>query len=285
MSSHIKAITDLPNIAELVRQADFKARKSLGQNFIFDLELTSRIARAAKPFADIVFEIGPGPGGLTRGLLLEGASSVIAIEKDNRAIGFLDHLLIASQGRLEIIEADALCQPIWDHGKGTRQIVANLPYNIATPLLLLWLGHGPAFTSLVLMFQREVALRLVARPGTSAYGRLSVITQWFAIPEILFDVPPEAFVPPPSVTSSVVKITPREKPLMACQQQDLELVTSIGFGQRRKMLRASFKHYGGAELLEKADIDPALRPQDLSVEQFCHLAILFRKYGLTSQKT
>lgn len=265
-------ILSLPPLRTLVDQTALDARKSLGQNFIFDLNLTQRIARTAAPFTGSVFEIGPGPGGLTRALFLEGASDVTAIEKDRRVISFLDHLVAATNGQLKLIEVDALTQPVWEMGQAPRKIVANLPYNIATALLLGWLEHAHAFASMTLMFQREVAMRLVAQPDEKAYGRLSVITQWLCEAELKFDIPPQAFVPPPKVTSSVVHLVPRSQPLFDCRREDLEAVTAIAFGQRRKMLRASFKKYGGEAMLTKANIDPSVRPQQLSIEAFCRLA-------------
>ena len=265
-------ILSLPPLRTLVDQTALDARKSLGQNFIFDLNLTQRIARTAAPFTGSVFEIGPGPGGLTRALFLEGASDVTAIEKDRRVISFLDHLVAATNGQLKLIEVDALTQPVWEMGQAPRKIVANLPYNIATALLLGWLEHAHAFASMTLMFQREVAMRLVAQPDEKAYGRLSVITQWLCEAELKFDIPPQAFVPPPKVTSSVVHLVPRSQPLFDCRKEDLEAVTAIAFGQRRKMLRASFKKYGGEAMLTKANIDPSVRPQQLSMEAFCRLA-------------
>lgn len=265
-------ILSLPPLRTLVDQTALDARKSLGQNFIFDLNLTQRIARTAAPFTGSVFEIGPGPGGLTRALFLEGASDVTAIEKDRRVISFLDHLVAATNGQLKLIEADALTQPVWEMGQAPRKIVANLPYNIATALLIGWLEHAHAFASMTLMFQREVAMRLVAQPDEKAYGRLSVITQWLCEAELKFDIPPQAFVPPPKVTSSVVHLVPRSQPLFDCRKEDLEAVTAIAFGQRRKMLRASFKKYGGEAMLTKANIDPSVRPQQLSIEAFCRLA-------------
>ena len=271
---------NLPALRDLVGAADLKARKSLGQNFLFDLNLTSKIARAAMPFANTVIEIGPGPGGLTRALLLEGAEQVIAVEKDRRVLGFLQHLIDAANGRLTFIEADALAQAVWELGTAPRQIIANLPYNIATALLLTWLGQAHAFASLTLMFQREVAMRLVAQPDDKAYGRLSVITQWLCEAELKFDIPPQAFVPPPKVTSSVVHLVPRSEPLFDCRKEDLEAVTAIAFGQRRKMLRASFKKYGGEAVLNEANIDPSVRPQQLSIEAFCRLARHMRAHSL-----
>jgi 16S rRNA (adenine1518-N6/adenine1519-N6)-dimethyltransferase len=276
-----EAVMALPLLRDLVQAADLKARKSLGQNFLFDLNLTSKIARAGAPFANTVIEIGPGPGGLTRALLLEGAKQVFAVEKDRRVIGFLDHLVTAADGRLSVIEADALAKPVWELGAAPRQIIANLPYNIATTLLLQWLEHAASFTSFILMFQKEVAMRITASPGDSAYGRLSIITQWRAEADTIFDIPPEAFIPPPKITSTVVRLIPRAKPLAGCQQADLEKVTAIAFGQRRKMLRASFKKYGGAAFIEEAGLEPSSRPQEVPIEGFCALARLFHQHQKT----
>ena len=266
------AIDALPPLSAMVRALDMRARKSLGQNFLFDLNLTRRIARSAGTLNGTTIEVGPGPGGLTRALLLEGAEQVIAIEKDFRARSVLDSLLIAANGRLQLVEGDALKTPLWEMGDAPRRIIANLPYNIATSLLIQWLEHAPAFESLTLMFQREVAERITAAPGDSAYGRLSILTGWHADAQILFDIPPEAFVPAPKIISSVVQIRPLPAPRFTCSQSALETVTRLAFGQRRKMLRASLKSVGGAPMLEAAGIDPQSRPQDLDIAAFCRLA-------------
>ena len=261
-------------LRDLVGAMDMRARKSLGQNFLFDLNLTRRIAQSAAPLTGTTIEIGPGPGGLTRALLLEGATRVVAIEKDWRAPDILSSLLSAANGRLELAEADAMDFPIWNLEPKPRRIVANLPYNIATTLLIRWLEHAANFESMTLMFQREVALRITAKPGDSAYGRLSVLAGWLADAEILFDIPPEAFVPAPKITSSVVQIVPLAAPRFTCSQKHLEEVTRHAFGQRRKMLRSSLKKIGGEALLIAADIDPETRPQDLDIASFCRLANL-----------
>lgn len=268
-------IDTLPSLRDLVGAMDMRARKSLGQNFLFDLNLTRRIARSAAPLTGTTIEIGPGPGGLTRALLLEGATRLVAIEKDWRAPDVLASLLSAANGRLELTEADAMDFPIWNLEPEPRRIVANLPYNIATTLLIRWLEHAANFESMTLMFQREVALRITAKPGDSAYGRLSVLSGWLADAEILFDIPPEAFVPAPKITSSVVQIVPLSAPRFTCSQKHLEDVTRHAFGQRRKMLRSSLKKMGGEALLIAADIDPETRPQDLDIESFCKLANLY----------
>ena len=265
-------IEALPPLKQLVGELDMRARKSLGQNFLFDLNLTRRIARSAGRLDGTTIEVGPGPGGLTRALLLEGAHKVIAIEKDFRASTVLASLLSAAGKRLDLVEADALKMPVWEIGEAPRRIIANLPYNIATTLLIQWLGHATAFESLTLMFQKEVAERITAQPGDSAFGRLSILTGWMADATILFDIPPDAFVPAPKVTSSVVQIRPLAAPRYPCDRTALEHVTRLAFGQRRKMLRASLKPIGGEALLTRAGIDPQGRPQDLDIAAFCRLA-------------
>ena len=278
-------IDGLPPLRDVIRKHDLQAKKSLGQNFLLDLNLTSRIARAGGPLEDVtVIEVGPGPGGLTRALLAEGARRVIAIERDQRCIAALREIAAHYPGRLEIVEADALAfdpRPMLD-GSKTR-IVANLPYNIATVLLTGWLGvepWPPYYDSLILMFQREVAERIVATSDDDAYGRLSVLVGWRSAARILFDVNPSAFVPAPKVTSSVVEIVPREHPL-ACNPKILSRVTAAAFGQRRKMLRQSLRSLGGdaAALLQAAEIDPTKRAEEIPVEGFVRLANLFAAVG------
>lgn len=265
-------VESLPPLRELVASLDLRARKSLGQNFLFDLNLTRRIAKSAGRLDGTTIEVGPGPGGLTRALLLEGAEHVIAVEKDFRAGAVLSSLIEAADGRLELLEADALKTALWEFGDSPRRIIANLPYNIATSLLIQWLEHANAFQSLTLMFQREVAERITALPGDSNFGRLSILTGWIADSAILFDIPPDAFVPAPKVTSSVVHIRPLPTPRYPCDRKALETVTRLAFGQRRKMLRASLKPIGGEALLTSVDIDPVSRPQELDIEAFCRLA-------------
>jgi len=265
----------LPPLRELIARHGLMAKKSLGQNFILDLNVTRRIARAAGPFDGFdVIEVGPGPGGLTRALLETGTRRVVAIERDPRALAALQELAAAYPGRLELVEGDALELDPAALTDAPRKIVANLPYNIATALLLRWLDNIGAYDSLTLMFQREVAERLVAVPRSPAYGRLSVIVQWLAEPKILFDLPPRAFVPPPKVTSSVVSLVPRAMPLAPADKATLERVTAAAFGQRRKMLRASLKRLGVPvqPLLTAAAIVPTARAEELSVAQFCALA-------------
>jgi len=268
----------LPPLRDVIRRHALSARRSLGQNFLLDLNLTGRIARAAGPLAGVtVVEIGPGPGGLTRALISEGAGQVIAIERDERAVAALAEIAAYWPGRLTVIAADALGFDAAAHIDGPpARIVANLPYNIATALLVSWLTvepWPPWYDRLVLMFQREVAERIVAGPGSKTYGRLSVLAAWRTQAKILFDIAPSAFVPPPKVTSSVVQLVPRADPL-PCDRAALERITAAAFGQRRKMLRASLKSLGvdPLPLLEKAGLDPTARAEDIAVEGFVALA-------------
>jgi 16S rRNA (adenine1518-N6/adenine1519-N6)-dimethyltransferase len=268
----------LPPLREVIRQHGLVARKSLGQNFLFDLNLTARIARAGGPLEDVtVYEIGPGPGGLTRALLSLGAARVIAVERDERAIAALRDITARYPDRLVIVAADALTfDPRARFVSGPVRIVANLPYNIATALLTNWLSiepWPPWYESAVLMFQREVAERIVAAPGSKSYGRLSVFVQWRCDAHILFDVNASAFVPPPKVKSSLVRFVPRTAP-MSCDRGLLEAVTQAAFGQRRKMLRQSLRSLGAdvPALLAVAGLDPTGRAEDVSIEEFVLLA-------------
>nr|WP_306228765.1 16S rRNA (adenine(1518)-N(6)/adenine(1519)-N(6))-dimethyltransferase RsmA [Aurantimonas sp. CSK15Z-1] len=250
-------------------------KKALGQNFLLDLNLTAKIARQAAPLEGAtVVEVGPGPGGLTRALLATGAARVIAIEKDRRCLPALEAIVARYPGRLDIVSADALTVDLRALAGGPVKIVANLPYNVGTQLLLNWLtvpDWPPGWSDLTLMFQREVAERIVAAPATDHYGRLGVLTGWRTRARIAFDVPPQAFTPPPKVTSSVVRIEPLAEPLPA-PLAGLERITAAAFGQRRKMLRQSLKALGGATLLEKAGIDPQRRAETLEVAEFVRLA-------------
>jgi 16S rRNA (adenine1518-N6/adenine1519-N6)-dimethyltransferase len=265
----------LPPLREVIARHGIAARKSLGQNFILDLNLTRRIARAAGPLDHAsVIEIGAGPGGLTRALLAEGARRVIAIEHDPRCLAALGELAASYPGRLELVAGDALALDPAQMCEAPRKIVANLPYNIATALLLRWLDRIGDYQNLTLMFQREVARRLVAAPRSPAYGRLSVLVQWLSEPAILFDVPPRAFVPPPKVTSTLVALVPRATPLAPASKPVLERVTAAAFGQRRKMLRSSLKTLGVPvePLLVRTGIAPTARAEELSVAEICALA-------------
>lgn len=267
-------------LREVIADFGLSPRKNLGQNFLFDLNLTRRIARSAAPLDGfVIVEVGPGPGGLTRALLMEGANNVIAIERDTRAIAALHEISFAYPGRLQVVLGDALAVNWANLVKGPAKIVANLPYNIATPLLIGWLTSGgwpPWFSSLTLMFQKEVAERIVAKPGGKDYGRLSVLCQHLCETRKLFDVNRSAFTPPPQVTSSLVHLIPRETPAPHCAISALERVTGAAFGQRRKMLRSSIKTLveNSETLLERAGIDPQLRGEQLQVADFARLAAL-----------
>lgn len=275
-------IDNLPPLRDVIAAHGLNAKKSLGQNFLLDLNLTSRIARSAGDLADAtVLEIGPGPGGLTRALLAAGARKVVAIEKDTRCLPALADIAGHYPGRLEVIEGDALeLDPVSLTGTGSSvRIVANLPYNVGTQLLLNWItaqGWPPFWSSLTLMFQKEVAERITAEPGSKAYGRLGVLAGWRCHRGILFDISPKAFTPPPKVTSAVVHLTPKADPL-PCDLKSLEKVTAAAFGQRRKMLRASLKPLSrDAEgLIEAAGIKPTARAEEIDIVGFVRLANTF----------
>jgi 16S rRNA (adenine1518-N6/adenine1519-N6)-dimethyltransferase len=280
----------LPPLREVIRAFELNAKKSLGQNFILDLNLTRKIARAGGPLTGrTVVEVGPGPGGLTRALLLEGAAHVIAVERDERTRGALEMIAQRYPGRLEVHFEDAL-KADWTKLLGHKRdavhakamIIANLPYGVATLLLTGWLDSEPWppwFDRMVLMFQKEVAERIVAEPATKAYGRLSVLAQWRSTPRVVLNVPREAFTPAPKVASAVVDFVPRKEPNPACTPQSLARVTAAGFGQRRKMLRASLKQLVPApeQLLETAGIAGNLRAEDLTVRDFARLALIYER--------
>ncbi len=280
---------NLPPLREVISQYDLAAKKSLGQNFLLDLNLTSRIARSGGPLDQgTIFEVGPGPGGLTRGLLMEGANHVIALEKDQRCIKALEDVTRAYDGKLEVLDQDALKADLTQLGAAPRRVVANLPYNISTVLLLNWLkqlaADPTAFASLTLMFQKEVVDRLTAKPRTKSYGRLTIMTQWLCETSALFDIPPRAFIPPPKITSTVARLEPRQKPLAEADVYDLEKVTESAFGQRRKMLRQSLKNLGvdTAQLITLANVKETARAEELSIEEFCALA---RAYNSLKQNS
>jgi 16S rRNA (adenine1518-N6/adenine1519-N6)-dimethyltransferase len=267
----------LPPLREVIDRHELRAKKALGQNFLLDLNLTGKIARTAGDLSQAtVIEVGPGPGGLTRALLAHGAKKVVAIEKDERCLAALDEISRHYPGRLEVLPGDALKTDfprLAVPGEPVR-IVANLPYNVGTELLVRWLTvkeWPPFYQSMTLMFQREVAQRIVAEPGSDAYGRLGVLAGWRTNARIAFDVPPQAFTPPPKVTSSVVHLVPRAEPL-AADVGKLGKITEAAFGQRRKMLRQSLKGLGGETLLEKVGIDPTRRAETLTIEEFVRLA-------------
>ncbi len=276
----MSAVDALPPLREVIARHGLMAKKALGQNFLLDLNLTSRIARASGPLEGAtVVEVGPGPGGLTRALLAGGAGRVIAIERDARCLPALAEVAAAYPGRLEVIEADALKVDMAAlTGGAPARIVANLPYNVGTSLLTGWLtgeAWPPWYQSLTLMFQKEVAQRIVAAPGSDPYGRLGVLCGWRPEARIMFDVAPSAFVPPPKITSSVVHLVPRAAPL-PCSVKMLERVTLAAFGQRRKMIRQSLKGLVSdpIPLIEAAGLDPTERAENLTIEDFCRLARL-----------
>ncbi|MBK3745398.1 16S rRNA (adenine(1518)-N(6)/adenine(1519)-N(6))-dimethyltransferase RsmA [Paraburkholderia aspalathi] len=271
------SIDSLPPLREILERHDLEPKKSLGQNFLFDLNLTSKIARQAGNLdGQPVIEVGPGPGGLTRALLAQGAF-VTAIERDERCLPALEEISAHYPGRLRIISGDALQQDfsiLFPVDGPKPRIIANLPYNVGTQILLNWLlvePWPPFYASMTLMFQREVAERIVALPNSDHYGRLGVLAGWRTQAKIAFDVSPQAFTPPPKVTSSVVHIIPREEPL-PCSAAALGRVTQAAFGQRRKMLRQSLKPLGAAALLDKVGIDGTRRAETLSIDEFVALA-------------
>jgi len=269
------AADGLPPLREVIAKYDLAARRALGQNFLLDLNLTAKIARAAGDLtAGTTIEIGPGPGGLTRALLSHGARELIAIERDARCLGALAEIAAAYPGRLTIMEGDALAIDCAKLGTAPRRIVANLPYNIATPLIIKWMQQGAAFASLTVMVQKEVADRMIATPRSKDYGRLSVLAQFLSKPRRLFDLPPRAFVPAPKVTSTVIELLPLPEPAFPARLADLERVTQAAFGQRRKMLRQSLRSLGGdtEALMATAEITPTARAEELTVAQFAALA-------------
>jgi 16S rRNA (adenine1518-N6/adenine1519-N6)-dimethyltransferase len=270
-------LSALPPLRDVIREFDLRAKKSLGQNFLLDLNLIERIARAAGPLENVtVVEIGPGPGGLTRALLTHGAKQIVAIEQDRRCVEALYPLVAESGGRLKVVEGDAMEIDPRAYFLGPACIVANLPYNIGTALLVRWLtldAWPPWYDQLVLMFQREVAERIAARAGEDHYGRLAVLAGWRTEAEILFDINRSAFVPPPKVTSSLIRLVPRKSPA-PCDLKMLERVTAAAFGQRRKMLRQSLRTVGRdpLPLLEAAGIAPTARAEKIPVAGFVALA-------------
>jgi 16S rRNA (adenine1518-N6/adenine1519-N6)-dimethyltransferase len=276
----MSGIDTLPPLRAVIAAHGLVAKKALGQNFILDLNLTARIARAAGDLTrcDVV-EVGPGPGGLTRGLLAEGARHVVAVEKDARCLPALEQIAAAYPGRLTVVPGDALAVDLTPHLTPPVRIVANLPYNVGTELLVRWLTPPvwpPVWTSLTLMFQREVAERIVAQPGSKAYGRLAILAQWRAVPRIVLDLPPEAFTPAPKVRSAVVHLAARAEPAYPADPGVLERVVAAAFNQRRKMLRAALRGLAPdiEDRLTAAGITPTQRAEEIGLEQFCALARL-----------
>lgn len=274
----MSAIDTLPPLRDVIAEHGLSARKSLGQNFLLDLNLTAKIARQAGDLTGCdVLEIGPGPGGLTRGLLSQGARKVLAIEKDHRCLPALQQISDAYGGRLQVIEGDALDINPLEHLTPPIRIAANLPYNVGTELLIRWLtpkAWPPFWQSLTLMFQREVAERIVAQPGSKAYGRLAILAQWRSTANIVINLPPSAFTPPPKVSSAVVHLTALEKPRFDADAKTLERVVAAAFNQRRKMLRAALKGVAPdiEDRLQAAGIKPTDRAEQIPLEGFCALA-------------
>ena len=281
----MSTIDNLPPLREVIAKHKLSAQRSLGQNFILDLNLTAKIARQAGELNGFdVLEIGPGPGALTRGLLAEGARKVVAIEKDFRCIDALRQIAKAYPNRLQIIEGDALSIDFTDHLRAPIRIVSNLPYNVGTELLIRWLtpSHWPPFwNSLTLMFQREVAERIVAEPGSKIYGRLAILTQWRCDARIVMSLPPGAFIPAPKVSSAVVHLKALKKARFEADQKILEVIVAKAFNQRRKMLRSSLKDIcpNIEKTLEKSDIKPTQRAEEISLEKFCSLARSINSYN------
>lgn len=271
----IKKIDSLPPIREIIKKHEIFTKKSLGQHFLFDLNITDKIVRhAGKLKGYNIIEVGPGPAPLTRSILRNGAEKLILIEKDERLKPLLEEIKTIFPDELEIIFNDALQINEEELVSAPRKIIANLPYNVATPLILKWLDNINLFESITIMIQKEVAERLYAKPSTKAYGRLSVAAQIAAEVRHEFDVPPSAFIPPPKVTSSVITITPRKEPISNIDKKSLEAVCKAAFGQRRKMLKKSLSQISDTpeEILRKANIDGTRRPEDLTVQEFCDLA-------------
>jgi 16S rRNA (adenine1518-N6/adenine1519-N6)-dimethyltransferase len=274
----VATIDGLPPLRAVIAEHDLVAKRQLGQNFLLDMNLTAKIARLAGDLSACdVLEVGPGPGGLTRGLLAEGARHVLVVEKDARCLPALEQIAAAYPGRLDVVIGDALEQDVAARLTPPIRIVANLPYNVGTELLIRWLNPPqwpPFWDSLTLMFQKEVAERIVARPGSKAYGRLALLAQWRADPKIVLTLPPEAFTPAPKVHSAVVHFTRRDAPLYPADQRVLERVTAMAFNQRRKMLRSSLKGLGAdiEDKLRAAGLTPTARAEEISLEGFCALA-------------
>ncbi|MEM7618583.1 MAG: 16S rRNA (adenine(1518)-N(6)/adenine(1519)-N(6))-dimethyltransferase RsmA [Pseudomonadota bacterium] len=270
-----QALDNLPPLREIISQHQLSAQKALGQNFLLDQNITDKIVREAGDFEGCtIFEIGPGPGGLTRSLLKSAAKKVVAIEFDPRAVEALQNLVNVSNGKLTVMHGDALTAVLHEMGESPRGIVANLPYNIATPLLINWLKdiskNPQAYRFMALMFQKEVTERICAMPSTKAYGRLSVIAQWLCDVSVIYELPASAFTPPPKVKSAVVRFSPKENIILKPEFHDVERVTELAFGQRRKMIRSSLKFY--MPIIEKLEIDPTIRAENLTVDEFLSIA-------------
>ena len=262
----------LPTIKEILKNNNVKIHKSLGQNFIFDINLTDKIVKKSEPILSTIIEIGPGPGGLTRSILKKHPDILFAVDNDIQSESMLRELKEIYGDKLQVIIADALNYPIWNLGNEPRQVIANLPYNAGTKMLISWLKHINKFEKLTLMFQKEVADRIVAPVGSSNYGRLSILTNWLTKSKKLFDIPGSAFIPPPKVTSTVIELIPMENPIFDVPFNSLEKITQMTFSQRRKMLKSSLKKINGEAILEDLNISSRLRPEELTIIDFCRIA-------------
>ena len=262
----------LPTIKEILKKNNIKIHKSLGQNFLFDINLTDKIVKKSEPILSTIIEVGPGPGGLTRSILKKNPNIVFAIDKDIQSEYMLNDLKEIYGEKLQVIIADAINYPIWNLGNEPRQVIANLPYNVGTKMLISWLKHIKKFEKLTLMFQKEVADRIVAPIGSPNYGRLSILTNWLTVSKKLFDIPGSAFIPPPKVTSTVIELIPMKNPTFDVSFNSLERITHMAFSQRRKMLKSSLKKINGEAILEDLNISSRLRPEELSIDDFCRIA-------------
>ena len=262
----------LPTIKETLKKNNVKINKSLGQNFLFDLNLTDKIVKNSEPICPTVIEIGPGPGGLTRSILKKKPNVLYTIDKDKQSEKMLTDIKKIYRDNLIIITDDALHYPIWELGDSPRQVIANLPYNTGTKMLTSWLKHIQHFDLLTLMFQKEVADRIIAKQGSKNYGRLSILTNWLTKSKKLFDIPSEAFIPRPKITSSVIQLKPLHKPLYDVSFESIEKITQMAFSQRRKMIKTSLKKVNGQIILRELNISPNLRPENLSIIDFCKIA-------------
>ncbi len=262
----------LPTIKETLKKNNVKINKSLGQNFLFDLNLTDKIVKNSEPICPTVIEIGPGPGGLTRSILKKKPNVLYTIDKDKQSEKMLTDIKKIYRDNLIIITDDALHYPIWELGDSPRQVIANLPYNTGTKMLTSWLKHIQHFDLLTLMFQKEVADRIIAKQGSKNYGRLSILTNWLTKSKKLFDIPSEAFIPRPKIMSSVIQLKPLHKPLYDVSFESIEKITQMAFSQRRKMIKTSLKKVNGQIILKELNISPNLRPENLSIIDFCKIA-------------
>ncbi len=266
----------MSNNLEQLKSFNFKFKKSLGQNFLFDTNITDKIVKYTLPLSDTVIEIGPGAGTLTKSILKLNVNKIILIEKDKSLINFL-HSLKEKYNSIEIYNKDALTLPIWKLGNGTREVIANLPYNVSTKILINLLKNSSEFSKLTMTFQKEVANRIIAKPGSKAYGRLSIISQLKTKVKILFDIPDTAFFPKPKVQSSLVQFIPHNSKRYNFNFDQMEELTRLVFSKKRKMLRTIFKNQGGASFLHSISIDPNIRPENLTLEEFCKLELVLRQ--------